>query len=116
VSDRERIAAAARARLALLDAMAEQIVAAANEQAGTPVLVPARPSVLDAIRPDLDRMTAQCRAWLAAMQLINKWLLPFGDARPLGTILKVAPPEDAAELRRLLQLAGVLPADPGGVP
>jgi hypothetical protein len=116
VSDRERIAAAARARLALLDAMAEQIVAAANEQAGTPVLVRRTPGILDATRADLDAMTLQAQAWLGAMRITAKWLLPFGDTRTLGTILKVAPPEDAAELRRLLQLAGVLPADPGGVP
>jgi hypothetical protein len=116
VSDRERIAAAARARLALLDAMAEQIVAAANEQAGTPVLVPRTPGILDATRADLDAMTLQAQAWLGAMRIVDRWMLPTRDARTLGAIVKTVPLEDAAELRRLLQLAGVLPADPGGVP
>jgi hypothetical protein len=109
---RKQIAETARVRVAVLQAAAEVIVAEANlEAGGHPVLVRATPSVLDARRRDLDRMSLQAEAWLAAMRIVNGWLLPRGDSRSLGTILKVAPPEDAAELRRLLQLAGVLPQD-----
>lgn len=111
---RKEIAETARLRVALLQAAAERVVTEANlEAGGRPVLVRAVPSVLDAQRRDLDRLSLQAAAWTEAMRLVNGWLLPSGDPRTLGAVVKTMPSADAVEVRRLLQLAGVLPVDGG---
>lgn len=78
-------------------------------------IIARRPQVLDARRPDLDRMTAQCRAWLDAVRVIDQWLLPTGDKRTLGAVLKTIPADQARLIRVHLVAAGVLPDDQGDV-
>lgn len=81
------------------------------EQATGQRIVARRPQVLDARRGELDRMSRQAREWLAAMEVVDRWLLPRGDQRSLGAVIKVMPADEARLLRVHLAAAGVLPAD-----
>lgn len=106
--ERKLLAAAAAEKLGRLMADAEHAARQVEAQTGERILV-RRPQVLDARRGDINRMTSQARAWLDAVAVIDRWMLPRGDQRTLGSVIKVLPPDEARLLRVHLARAGVLP-------
>ena len=91
----------------------DEITAAADqveEATGVPI-VHRRPHILDARRNELDHLRVQAQAWLLAMSIVDRWMVP-DDRRALGDICKVMPSGELTELRRALRLAGAL--DDGG--
>lgn len=110
---RQEIAAQARVSLAVLHLAAEQVVTDANQAAGgTPVLVAARPSVLDATWPNLRHLSWQASNFEAAMTLLQP-LMEHGDGKTLGAVLKTADQDLVRRVTLHLVEAGVLQADRG---
>jgi hypothetical protein len=101
---RRAVALRAAEKLALneLHRAAEQI-----EQATGQRILNRRPEILNARRPDLDRLRLQAQAWLLAMAIIDKQMAA-DDCRTLGDIFKITPRGELDELRRALRLAGAL--------
>lgn len=106
----ELLAAQTAQRLSEVIAGVEDTVAQVERVTGRRIMH-RQPQVLDARRGELDRMTSQAKAWISAMDTVDRWLLPKGDQRTLGALLKTIPSDEAALIRAHLVRAGVLPAD-----
>lgn len=94
--------AAITGMLATTDTAIGAVVDEIEQRTGERILV--RASVLEMRRVDVDRVSLQAHAWLGAVAVLDRWLLPFGDERTFLDVVKVLPPDDLAELRRCLRL------------
>jgi len=104
--DRRKVA---RRAAELLQQSVDGITAAAEsiEQATGERIIRRRPHIFDAHRRDLEVLRTQAQAWLTVMTLVDQ-LLPPGDQRTLGDLVKVLPRDQLTELRHALRLAGAL--------